>query len=97
MRRIAILALLFLLMQFILPLQLDANAGTRQTLLVFGFLMLAAYTVGELSTLVSLPRITGYLFAGMLFRPSVNGEPRSTIARSVPRPPSTMSNCRSLA
>jgi Kef-type K+ transport system membrane component KefB len=72
-RRIAILALLFLLMQFILPLQEDIHAGARQTLLVFGFLMLAAYTVGELSTLVSLPRITGYLFAGMLFGPSVLG------------------------
>lgn len=73
MRRAAILALLFAGMQLILPLKTDENAGVSPTLLLFGFLILAAYTIGELATPLTLPRITGFLFAGILFGPSVLG------------------------
>lgn len=69
MRRILILALLFGGVQLILPLGTEGH-GSR-TLITFGFLILAAYTVGELATLVRLPRIVGYLVAGVLFGPSM--------------------------
>ena len=73
MRKAAILALLFAGLQLILPLKTDERAGVSPSLLLFGFLILAAYTVGELATPLTLPRITGFLFAGILFGPSVLG------------------------
>ncbi|NUQ21787.1 MAG: hypothetical protein HOQ09_12635 [Gemmatimonadaceae bacterium] len=69
MRRLVVLALLFGAMQLVLPL--GAGAHGSQWLLTFGFLILAAYSVGELAVLVRLPKITGYLAAGVLFGPSV--------------------------
>jgi Kef-type K+ transport system membrane component KefB len=71
MRRAAILAMLFVGMQLVLPLG-TASGGSR-SLLTFGFLILAAYTIGEIATTVRLPRIVGYLAAGMLFGPSALG------------------------
>lgn len=73
MRRVFILALLFLGMQLIVPLGVNGPGASGRTLLAFGFLMLAAYTVGEIVTRISLPRITGYLVAGILFGPSLLG------------------------
>jgi Kef-type K+ transport system membrane component KefB len=71
MRRVVILALLYVGVQLILPL---GNVGRgSEALLAFGFLILAAYTVGELTTLLGLPKIVGYLFAGILFGPSALG------------------------
>jgi len=67
MRRTAILLLLLLGMQLILPL---GGGESSASLLTFGFLILAAYTVGEVATAVRLPRIVGYLGAGVLFGPS---------------------------
>lgn len=58
-------------MQFVLPLRADA-AGTR-ALMTFGFLVLAAVTVGELAKAVKVPKIVGYLGAGLLFGPSLLG------------------------
>jgi Kef-type K+ transport system membrane component KefB len=69
MRRLVILALLFGAMQLVLPL--GAGGHGSQWLLTFGFLILAAYSVGELAVLVRLPKITGYLAAGVLFGPSL--------------------------
>ena len=40
-------------------------------LLALGFLILAAYTVGELAEVVRIPHITGYLLAGIVFGPSL--------------------------
>lgn len=68
MRRLVILALLFGAMQLVLPLG-EAGHGS-QWLLTFGFLILAAYSVGELAVMVRLPKITGYLAAGVVFGPS---------------------------
>ncbi len=73
MRRAAVLLLLFLGMSLIIPIQQGAHGAGAQSLLIFGFLVLAAYTVGELVTPLTLPRITGFLLAGILFGPSVLG------------------------
>jgi Kef-type K+ transport system membrane component KefB len=68
MRRVIILALLYAGVQLILPLGQTGRGS--EALLSFGFLILAAYTVGELTTVLGLPKIVGYMFAGMLFGPS---------------------------
>jgi Kef-type K+ transport system membrane component KefB len=67
-RRFIILALLYLGVQLILPLGEQGHGS--EALLTFGFLILAAYTVGELTSHLGLPKIVGYLFAGMAFGPS---------------------------
>ncbi len=72
MRRVLTLALLYAAMQLVIPLDTSHGPGST-TLLIFGFLVLAAYTSGELATLVRLPKITGYLVAGLLFGPAVMG------------------------
>lgn len=69
MRRAIILVLLLLGMQVLLPL------GDRQqsqgSLLTFGFLILAAYTIGEIAAAIRLSHIVGYLLAGIVFGPEV--------------------------
>ena len=71
MRRALILVLLLIGMQLILPLGRDVpGAGA---LLTLGFLMLAAYTVGEIVAAWGLPKLLGYLVAGIIFGPSVLG------------------------
>ena len=69
MRRVIILMLLLGGMQLIVPLA--AGEDESQALLTFGFLILAAYTIGEIATAVRLPKIVGYLAAGVVFGPSV--------------------------
>lgn len=69
MRRVIILAFLFAGMQLLTPLGGSGHGG--QWLLAFGFLILAAYSVGELASSVRLPKIIGYLVAGAVFGPSV--------------------------
>ncbi len=69
MRRAIILLLLLLGMRLILPL--GSQGGAPQSLLTFGFLILGAYSVGELANQFRLPKIVGYLLAGLLFGPSV--------------------------
>ena len=71
MRRIIVLGFLFAAMQFVLPYG-SGGLGTR-ALLTFGFLILAAYTVGELAKTIHLPKIVGYMGAGLLFGPNVTG------------------------
>ncbi len=71
MRRILVLLVLLAGARLILPL---GNPGRgSETLLSFGFLILAAYTVGELGAGVGLPQIVGYMVAGVLFGPQVLG------------------------
>ncbi|MDP9349561.1 MAG: cation:proton antiporter [Gemmatimonadota bacterium] len=67
MRRVLILALLLGGMRLILPL--GSQGQGSQALLSFGFLILAAYTVGEVAKAVRLPKIVGYLVAGVVFGP----------------------------
>lgn len=71
MRRVIILALLLGGVQLVLPLGARGYGG--QWLLTFGFLILAADTVGGLAATLRLPRIVGYLMAGVLVGPSVLG------------------------
>jgi Kef-type K+ transport system membrane component KefB len=71
MQRLIILALLLGGMQLMLPLGASGYGG--QWLLNFGFLILAADTVGRLASAARLPKIVGYLLAGMIFGPSVLG------------------------
>jgi Kef-type K+ transport system membrane component KefB len=68
MRRIIILMLLLGGMQLIVPL--GAGGNNSRTLLTFGFLILAAYTIGEIAKAIHMPKIVGYLAAGLLFGPS---------------------------
>jgi Kef-type K+ transport system membrane component KefB len=55
-------------MQLILPL--GASGERSRTLLTFGFLILAAYTIGEIAKAIRFPKIVGYLAAGLVFGPS---------------------------
>lgn len=83
MRRLLTLGLLFGGMVLILPLG-SGGQGSR-TLLTFGFLILAAYTVGEIAASVGLPKIVGYLVAGVLFGPSALATIRADgVARLAP-------------
>jgi Kef-type K+ transport system membrane component KefB len=68
MRRLIILVLLLGGMQLILPLGARGYGG--QWLLIFGFLIVAAEAVGGLAGSIRLPKIVGYLLAGLLFGPS---------------------------
>lgn len=68
MRRGLILLLLLGGMQLILPLGRDVP--TSGALLTLGFLILAAYTVGEIMSALGLPKLLGYLIAGIVFGPS---------------------------
>lgn len=69
MRRLAILLILLGAMQFVLPLR--AGAAGTYALMTFAFLILAAITVGELAPAVGVPKLVGYLAAGLLFGPHV--------------------------
>ncbi len=68
MRRVVVLGLLYLLMQAVLPLGEGTPAAL--VLMAFGFLILGAYSVGELATTVRLPKIVGYLVAGLVVGPA---------------------------
>ena len=71
MRRIIILLLLLGVMQLIALVAPYGGAG--RSLLVFGFLILAAYSAGELARSVRLPKIIGYMIAGAIFGPHLVG------------------------
>ena len=69
MRRALILVLLLGGVRLVLPLGTGAKAP--YALLTLGFLMLAAYTVAEIASTLKLPRVVGYLLAGIVFGPSL--------------------------
>lgn len=71
MRRALVLIVLLGGMHLILPLGTEGH-GSR-TLLTFGFLILTAYTIGEIATAARFPKIVGYLVAGVVVGPSVLG------------------------
>lgn len=68
MRRALILFLLLVGMGLIRPL--GHEVPSSEALLAFGFLILAAYTVSEIASGAGLPKLVGYLLAGILFGPS---------------------------
>ena len=67
MRRLVVLLILYATMQGAFKLA-GATAGSP-TLMLLGFLVLAAYSVGEFVGPVGMPKIVGYLLAGLLFGP----------------------------
>lgn len=67
MRRLFVLGLLFGGMQLIRPL--GAAGYGSEALLAFGFLILAAYAAGELAVALRVPKLVGYLLAGVAFGP----------------------------
>ena len=69
MRRALILVLLLGGVRLVLPL--GSGAKAPYALLTLGFLMLAAYTVAEIAATVKLPRVVGYLLAGIVFGPAL--------------------------
>lgn len=83
MRRIVILLLLLGAMQLVSLAAPFGGAG--RSLLVFGFLLLAAYSVGELAKQFHLPKIVGYLVAGIIFGPNAaNVVPADSVADLTP-------------
>lgn len=67
-RKLIIVILLLALTLGIQFLQIgDILSG--ETLLVFGLIFLIAFSFGELTNLIGLTRITGYLIAGIIFGP----------------------------
>lgn len=47
------------------------HGGSKAALIALGFVILAAYLIGELVEIVKLPHITGYLLAGLVLGPSL--------------------------
>lgn len=67
MKQVLTLGLLLGGMSLVLPLG-SSGQGSAE-LLAFGFLILAAHAVGEISSEVGVPKIVGYMLAGVLFGP----------------------------
>jgi Kef-type K+ transport system membrane component KefB len=81
MRRLSVLALLYVGMQLIQPL--GARGWGAEALLAFGFLILGAYAAGELATAIRLPQLVGYIGAGVVFGPSALGTLGSSAVASL--------------
>lgn len=75
MRRVIILILLLGAMQLIALAGPFGGAG--RAILIFGFLILAAYSAGELAENARLPKIVGYMAAGAVFGPFAAGVVRT--------------------
>lgn len=69
MRRILMLALLVGAAALIRPL--GSAALGSETLVAFGILILGAYAAGELLAGMGLPKLVGYIVAGVVFGPGV--------------------------
>lgn len=69
-RKFGIIVSLVLLINLIQFLQVDTGQIFHaETLISLGFILLAAFSFGELTSLLGLPRISGYLIAGIIFGP----------------------------
>ena len=73
-RRIAALVVVGLLVWLVqhLDMLFTGMVGARMALML-GFLLLASYLVGVIGERFKLPRITGYIIAGVVFGPSLVG------------------------
>lgn len=70
MRRVIIVVVIFFLMYILQYLQIEVDtAFNPKTMATTGFILLAAYTIGEIAYLFGVPRITGYIFSGLIFGP----------------------------
>jgi Kef-type K+ transport system membrane component KefB len=69
-RKIGIIVSLVLIVNLIQIFQVDTGQIFHaETLISLGFILLAAFSFGELTYLFGLPRISGYLIAGIIFGP----------------------------
>ena len=70
MARIAALGIIIALMGLSLFAFSDAVIFTdARSTMTFGFLLLTAYLIGDVLSRINLPKITGYILAGILFGP----------------------------
>jgi len=70
LRKIIVIVSFFLLMNVIDYLQVDTvQLLSPKTLAALGFIFLAAYAFGDLAFQFKLPKISGYLIAGIIFGP----------------------------
>lgn len=74
MRRILVLAGLLGLMFVLHMLRIEPESSVSDplTLAAIGFVVLAAFTVGELASVLRLPRITGYILGGIVLGPQLS-------------------------
>ncbi len=73
MRRIIVLLVLFGVMFSLQLLRAEPIPGARDpmTLAAIGFVLLASFTLAEVGSGLTLPRVTGYILAGVALGPSV--------------------------
>ncbi len=72
MRRFVVLAILLGLMTLLQALQAGSDAPFNPlSLATFGFVLLGAYTLGQVAASVQLPKITGYIVTGLVFGPQI--------------------------
>ena len=72
MRRLVVLVALFAVMFGLRLFSVGGESGDSAfTLAAIGFVLLAAFTVAELGSLLKLPRVTGYIVSGVLLGPFV--------------------------
>jgi Kef-type K+ transport system membrane component KefB len=72
MRRIVVLAILLGLMRLLQTFQVGTETAFHPlSLATFGFVLMAAYTLGQVATGIQLPKITGYIITGLVFGPQV--------------------------
>lgn len=71
--RLAAFVILLLLALIVQMYPYGIETGGAPTVVALGFVILAGYLLGELLQPLRLPRISGYLFAGMLFGPYIGG------------------------
>ncbi|KAA0253131.1 MAG: hypothetical protein EDM75_11810, partial [Chlorobiota bacterium] len=72
-RRLFVIALLLGLMVLATQIGTPGNLLYPRTLAVLGFMILVSFTLGELFTLIRLPKVLGYLAAGALFGIPLSG------------------------
>jgi Kef-type K+ transport system membrane component KefB len=71
LRKSALIVVLVAAMLGMHQVALPPEGFEARGLLALGFIILAAYTIGELAEVIKLPHITGYLLAGLALGPSV--------------------------
>lgn len=70
LRRLTIITLLFAVILFVQTIQVENAAGINpRTLISLGFIILASFALGEIFSIIKLPRVIGYILIGILFGP----------------------------
>ncbi len=73
MRRILVLGILLLLLLSVAAISVGETGNyDPMTLAAIGFVVLASFAVGEFGASLGLPKVTGYILAGVLLGPSVS-------------------------